>query len=360
MNTKRATIIFLSALLLIVLVLAFVITRSFLKPIAFAIILAVVFYPLHERILRGNHGRSGSSALMSTLLLILLFAVPGFIIAVLAANEALTAAHYLGRRSVEEGGFPSLVMTLAKGPLSYISRWIDISKYDLQAMISANAQKVSVWLVGFGANVLSGIARFVIDSLITFVVVFFLFRDGAQWAYRAGTLLPLSREQVARLYRNISDTIIANVYGILTVGVAQGVLVGVALRIIGMQSALLLGLATGFASIIPVVGSALVWAPVTIYLLATGSVGKGLFFLIYCVVIVSSVDNIIRPWVVGGRVELHPLVLLFFIFGGVEAFGFLGLFLGPVVASVLVAVFDILRKEMSEAKTLPAVSVPGP
>ena len=360
MNTKRATIIFLSALLLIVLVLAFVITRSFLKPIAFAIILAVVFYPLHERILRGNHGRSGSSALMSTLLLILLFAVPGFIIAVLAANEALTAAHYLGRRSVEEGGFPSLVLTLAKGPLSYISRWIDISKYDLQAMISANAQKVSVWLVGFGANVLSGIARFVIDSLITFVVVFFLFRDGAQWAYRAGTLLPLSREQVARLYRNISDTIIANVYGILTVGVAQGVLVGVALRIIGMQSALLLGLATGFASIIPVVGSALVWAPVTIYLLATGSVGKGLFFLIYCVVIVSSVDNIIRPWVVGGRVELHPLVLLFFIFGGVEAFGFLGLFLGPVVASVLVAVFDILRKEMSEAKTLPAVSVPGP
>ena len=187
MNTKRATIIFLSVLLLIVLVLAFVITRSFLKPIAFAIILAVVFYPLHERILRGNHGRPGSSALMSTLLLILLFAVPGLIIAVLAANEALAAAHYLGRRSVEEGGLPSLVMTLAKGPISYISRWIDISKYDLQAIISANAQKVSVWLVGFGANVLSGIARFVIDSLITFVVVFFLFRDGAQWAYRAGT-----------------------------------------------------------------------------------------------------------------------------------------------------------------------------
>ena len=122
MNTKRATIIFLSALLLIVLVLAFVITRSFLKPIAFAIILAVVFYPLHERILRWKSWAVGQfSALMSTLLLILLFAVPGFIIAVLAANEALTAAHYLGRRSVEEGGFPSLVLTLAKGPLSYIA-----------------------------------------------------------------------------------------------------------------------------------------------------------------------------------------------------------------------------------------------
>ena len=223
-------------------------------------------------------------------------------------------------------------------------------------MVSANAQKVSVWLVGFGANVLSGVARFVIDSLITFVVVFFLFRDGAQWAYRAGAILPLSREQVARLYRNISDTIIANVYGILSVGVAQGLLLGVAMRIVGMQSALLLGVAAGFASIIPVVGSALIWAPVTIYLLVTGSVGKGVFLLIYGIVVVSSIDNIIRPWVVGGRVELHPLVLLFFIFGGVEAFGFLGLFLGPVVASVLVAVFDILREELNEAKAVPAAS----
>jgi predicted PurR-regulated permease PerM len=360
MHGRRTTIIFLSALLLIVLGLTFVITQPFLKPLAFAIILAVVFYPLHERILRWNKGRPGRSALLSTLLLILLFGVPGIIISVLAANEALTAAHYLGRRSVEEGGFPSLVMTLAKGPIGYVGRWIDVSKYDLQAIVSANAQKVSVWLVGFGANVLGGIARFITDSLITFVVVFFLFRDGAQWAYRAGALLPLSREQVARLYRNISDTIIANVYGILSVGVAQGVLLGVALRIVGMESALLLGVATGFASIIPVVGSALIWVPVTIYLLVTGSIGKGVFLLIYCIVVVSSVDNIIRPWVVGGRVELHPLVLLFFIFGGVGAFGFLGLFLGPVIASVLVAVFDILREELKDAKTSPAVAVPGP
>ena len=186
------------------------------------------------------------------------------------------------------------------------------------------------------------------------MVVFFLFRDGAQ--------VGLSRRNAASAFaraggaavRNISDTIIANVYGILSVGVAQGVLTGIALRIIGMQSSLLLGLATGFASIIPVVGSALVWAPVVIYLLVTGSIWKGVFLLIYCIVIVSSVDNILRPWVVGGRVELHPLVLLFFIFGGVEAFGFLGLFLGPVVASVLVAIFHMLREELSEENALPA------
>jgi len=353
MHSKRTTIIFLSVLLLIALGLSFVITRSFLQPFAFAIILAVVFYPVHERLLRWNKQRAGSSALLSTLLLVLLFAVPSIIIAVVAANEALSLAHYLSRRTVEEGGFTSLIMTLADRPLRYVGHWFDLSKYDFRAIISSNAQKASVWLVGFGANLLGGVARFVTDALITFVVLFFLLRDGAQLAYRAGGLLPLSPEQVARLYENISDTIIANVYGMASVGVVQGVMTGIAMRIVGMQSSLLLGLAAGFASIIPVVGAALIWVPVGIYLLATASLWKGLFLLLWGTLLVSSIDNVVRPWVVGGRIELHPLVLVFFIFGGVQAFGFLGLFIGPVVASVLAALFDMLREETKHPTAAP-------
>ena len=111
-----------------------------------------------------------------------------------------------------------------------------------------------------------------------------------------------------------------------------------------MPSSLLLGLAAGFASIIPVVGSAIVWAPVSIYLLVSGAIWKGVFLLLWSAIVISNIDNVLRPMVVAGRVELHPMVLLFFIFGGVEAFGFLGLFLGPVVASILAAVFRMLRK----------------
>jgi predicted PurR-regulated permease PerM len=288
--------------------------------------------------------------LISTLAVLVLFGVPAFVIFTLAANEAMTAAHYLSRRSAEEGGFTVFVTALAARPLHFIGRWVDLSKYDLKAIVSSNAQKVSVSMVGFGAAVLSNLARFAVDSLITFVILFFLFREGKDWAYRAGRLTPLSPVQVARLYQNISDTIIANVYGILTVGVAQGILVGIAMRIVGMESSLLLGLAAGFASIIPVVGSALIWAPVAIYLLVTGTVWKGVFLLIWGTIVVSSIDNVLRPLVVGGRVELHPMVLVFFILGGVEAFGFLGLFLGPVIASVLAALFTMLREEMSDRK----------
>jgi len=348
MNNKRTTIIFLATLVVLVLGLAIIITWPFLHPFAFAVILAVVFFPAHERILRAFKQRRGIAALVSTLAVMLLFGVPAFIIVTLGANEALSAAHYLSRRSAEEGGFTLFLMNLATGPLHFIGRWVDLSKYDVHTVINSNVQKVSLSLVGMGATVLSNLARFTINALITFVILFFLFREGKEWAYHTGKLTPLSDAQVERLYRNISDTIVANVYGILSVGFVQGLLTGIAMKIVGMPSALLLGLAAGFCSIIPVVGSAIVWVPVALYLLFEAALWKGIFLLIWGTVVVSSMDNLIRPWVVSGRVELHPFVLLFFILGGVEAFGFIGLFLGPVVASILAALWGMLREELGD------------
>jgi len=348
LKNKRQTIVFLSALVLLVLVLAIVITWHFLRPFAFAVILAVVFYPVHEHMLRFTKGRTGTAALLSTLAVILVFGVPAFVITTIGANEAFGAAHYLGRKSAEEGGFTIFATRLLSGPVTYVGHWIDLSKFDIHTIIASNVQKISLGMVGFGAAVFSNLARLAVDALITFVIRFFLFREGKDWAYRTGKLMPISDDRVSRLYRNISDTIIANVYGILTVGAVQGLLTGIAMKIVGMPSAMLLGLGAGFASIIPVVGSSIVWGPVAIYLFVEGAMWKAVFLLVWGTVVVSSMDNIVRPWVVGGRVELHPMVLLFFILGGVEAFGFIGLFLGPVVASVLAAVFGMLREELNE------------
>jgi len=358
MNSKRATILFLSVLLLIVVALAYFITHSFLRPVAFAIILAVVFHPLHEHMLRWTRQRANVASLMSTLALLVLFGVPVVIIALTAANEALAAAHYLSRKSAEPGGLTGLVMGVVAQPLHLVGRWVDLTKFDISTIVRSNIQKLSVWTFSLGAAVLGNFARTIGSFFITLVVLFFLFRDGKQWAHRAGTLMPLSSAQVERLYGNIADTIVANVYGILSVGVAQGLLVGIAFRIVDIPSSLLLGLAAAFASIIPVVGSAVVWGAAGIYFLVTGSIGKGIFLLVWGTVVVSTIDNIIRPWVVSGRVELHPMVLLFFILGGVEAFGFLGLFLGPVVASVLSALFQMLREELGASAHSPATVDP--
>jgi len=356
MSSKTTTIWFLAVLVLLVLLLALLITWSFLQPVAFAVIVAVIFFPLYERVLRWVKNRSGFASLLTTLSIIFLFGIPVALILLKASMEGIAAAHYLGQRSAEQGGFTLFLTVLLEKPMHFLARFVDLSKFDLPAVVTNNLQKVSGVLLNSGAMLLGGFARFVGSFLVMLVVVFFLFRDGPDWARRLGMLMPLSPAQTERLFRNVTDTIIANVYGIVSVGFAQALLTGIAVAIVGLPSPLLFGLGAFFASIVPVVGAALVWAPAGLYLIFTGSLWKGVFLLVWGALVISSVDNFIRPWVVGGKVELHPLVLLFFILGGVEAFGFLGLFLGPVVASALTVIFAILREEMTGAElTTPAV-----
>jgi len=349
MYSRSTTLWFLGISVLIVLGFAFVITRPFLYPVAAAIILAVVFYPAHERVLRWTKDKAGLASILSTLALFFLFCVPVLIVLTLAANEAITAAQYLTRMSAAEGGFVKFVTILADRALLFVGRWIDVSRYDIKGTITAHVQQAGVWVLGSGASILGGFFRILINAVITLVIVFFLFRDGLGWVRATAGTIPLSPEQAQRLLTNISDTIVANVYGIVSVGVAQGALTGIAVAIVGLPSSLLLGLGAAFASVVPVVGASLVWGPAGLYLIFTGALWKGVFVLLWGSVVISAADNIIRPWVVSGKVELHPLVLLFFILGGVEAFGFMGLFLGPVIASVLSVLFGMFREELSKA-----------
>src|SRR3974390_1126612 len=349
MYSRTTTLWFLGISVLIVLAIAFVITRPFLYPVAAAIILAVVFYPAHEHVVRWTKNKVGVASLLSTLALLFLFCVPVLIVLTLAANEAIPAAQYFTRMRAAEGGFVKFVTVLAERALTFLGHWIDLSRYDIKGTITEQVQQAGVGVLGSGASILGGFLRILINALITLVIVFFLFRDGVHWVEAAASSLPLSPEQARRLGRNISDTIVANVYGIVSVGVAQGILTGIALAIVGLPSSLLLGLGAAFASVVPVVGASLVWCPAGLYLIFTGALWKGVFVLLWGTVVISAADNIIRPWVVSGKVELHPLVLLFFILGGVEAFGFMGLFLGPVIASVLSVLFGMFREELSKA-----------
>src|SRR5271165_1368412 len=350
MDRHRTTLWFLGTSVLVVLGFAFVITRPFLSPVASAIILAVVFYPVHERVLRWTKGKTGLASLLSTLALLFLFLVPVLIVLTLAANEAIGAAQYLTRKSAEEGGFTKFLTILADRALLFAGRWIDVSRFDIKGAITSHVQQAGVWVLGSGASILRGFAGILVSSLITLVIVFFFFRDGKAWINNIVEATPLSSAQAQRLLANIADTIVANVYGILSVGLAQGVLTGIAVAIVGLPSPLLLGLGAAFASIVPVVGAGVVWIPAGLYLIFTGATWKGIFVLLWGFVVISTADNIIRPWVVSGKVELHPLILLFFILGGVEAFGFIGLFLGPVVASVLAVLFTMFREEMPREK----------
>jgi predicted PurR-regulated permease PerM len=355
---SMASVLFLLALLVGALTLAFWIFRPFLQPIAFAIVIAIGFYPLYLGVCRLVRGQN-KSALLATFIVLLIFILPALLIASAAGGELIKAARYFGDRSTEQGGAVAYIADKQQSALRWLAKYVDVEELHLEDAIANLPGQVSKVLLAVGTHLVGGLAGFAGNAILTFLILFFLFRDGTTAIQNVISVLPLNHDQAIHLLAGIRDSIVANLYGILAVGLAQGLLTGLALAFLRVPSALLLGLATAFCSLIPIVGTALVWLPTSIYLMATGHLWKGIILIVWGTAVVGTIDNIIRPLAIGRRVELHPLLLLFALLGGLQVFGFIGIFVGPVVISVIAALINLLREELSESPNiLPDASAP--
>jgi predicted PurR-regulated permease PerM len=351
-----ASVVFLLALLVGALGVAFWLFRSFLQPLGFATVIAIGFYPLFLAVSRMVRSPN-RAALLATFTVLLIFVLPALLIASAAGGELIKAARYFGDRSTEEGGAVAYLAERQQSALRWLGKYVDVEELHLQNTLANLPGQISKFLLAAGSHLVGGLAGFAGNAVLTFLVLFFLFRDGSAAIESVTSMLPLSREQTMRLLSGIRDSVIANLYGILAVGLAQGLLTAVALAILRVPSALLLGLTTAVCSLIPLVGTMLVWLPTAIYLMVTGHIWKGLFLIVWGTAVVGTIDNIIRPLVIGSKMELHPLLLLFSLLGGLQVFGFIGIFIGPVVISVIAALINMLREELAGTPELPSASV---
>jgi predicted PurR-regulated permease PerM len=352
-----ASVWFLLALLVVALGVAFWLFHSFLQPFAFAGVIAIGFYPLYlgvGRIVRGPN----RAALLATFIVLLIFVLPALLIASAAGGELIKAARYLGDRSTQEGGAVAYLGEKQQSALRWLGKYVDVEELHLDDALANLPSQISKGFLAAGSYLVGGLAGFAGNAILTFLILFFLFRDGPGTIDKIALMLPLSRDQALHLFGGIRDSIIANLYGILAVGLAQGLLTGAALTVLRVPSALLLGLAAAVCSLIPIAGTALVWLPAAIYLMATGHLWKGIILIGWGGAVVGTIDNIIRPLVIGSKVELHPLLLLFSLLGGLQVFGFIGLFIGPVVISVIAALVQMLKEELAgpPGSDAPAIS----
>jgi predicted PurR-regulated permease PerM len=348
-----ASVLFLVALLVGALGVAFWLFHSFLQPFAFASVIAIGFYPLYlgvGRIVRGPN----KAALLATFTVLLIFVLPALLMASAAGGELIKVARYLGDRSTQEGGAVAYISERQQSTLRWLGKYVDVEELHLDDALANLPSQVSKGLLAVGTHLVGGLAGFAGNAILTFLILFFLFRDGPGAIQKVTMMLPLSQGQALRLLSGIRDSVIANLYGFLAVGLAQGLLAGGGLAVLRVPAALLLGLAAAFCSLIPIVGTALVWLPSAIYLMATGHLWKGIILIVWGSAVVGTVDNIIRPLVIGSKVELHPLLLLFSLLGGLQVFGFIGLFVGPVVISVIAGLVGMLREELSGSADLAA------
>lgn len=351
---RRATIIFLAALSATTLWLCYVIARPFLKPVFFAVVLAIVFQPLNGRLQR--HIRSANAAaLLSTLCVLLTIIIPTFLLSAALRSELTAVYQSLSAGEAQEGGLVTRALQLLEKARMWLGKYVDFSHVDLRAELADRLKQLSSFLLSKLAGFAGDVTSFAVAAGVAFFTLFYLFRDGRTFWQRLAALIPLSPAQVEKLSTGVSGTIASTMYGGLAVAVAQGTLLGLAFWVLGLPSPVLWGMMTALFSFVPLVGTAIVWLPAALILILVGHPVKGLILLVWGAGVVSIVDNIIRPLVISEHMHFHPLWVFFALLGGVQAFGIVGLFVGPAVLALAQSLFSLIREETPTQTDKPAL-----
>ena len=319
--------------------LCWLMLRPFIGVLEWAIVLVIVLYPVHKRLTRRIKSRS-LSALVSCLLVLLVVVLPLTLLTMTVANE-------LGKVVPNLPSQFSQLMNAQTPLFGRISEWLQtrlgIDTLRTQEFLGEQLRRSSEFLLGFTWNLLGNIVGGIVKSVFVLFTMYYLFRDGDEIVRRLPSALPLSLEQGEAIIARIKEVVSASVYGVVTIAALQGLLGGFAFWILGIPSPILWAVLMTFLCMIPLAGSFLVWLPLSIYLMVTGHWTKALLLILWGALVVSTVDNFLRPRLLRNQTRLHELFVFFSVLGGISVFGLLGIVLGPVVLAVTIGLLQTFR-----------------
>ncbi len=303
---------------------------------------AAVLYPLYARFSRRL--KRSVASIVVCLLLILIVVVPLGVLAFLLAQEATQT--YAKIAMFIHNGKPALglLKEVMLGIHRHLPRF-NVSAEDVQLHLTELVGVLVGFVMQHSTAFISNIANLVLQFVLFIFTLFYFLRDGKQWLTYLSDVIPLSVYQKSLIAEKLREMSITTVVGILLTAIFQGIAGGIGFMIAGISPVLLLATAIAFSSLIPVVGSALVWLPVGVVLLATGNIKSGIFIIIWGIVVVSSVDNFLRPYLMKGSSNISPLLILFSVLGGVRLFGMSGILLGPLLLTMTITFVSIYKDE---------------
>jgi predicted PurR-regulated permease PerM len=347
---------FFFAVFLFLLFQLYLFLSPFSVPLIWAGILALTFYPLTTWTVGYFGGRRGLAALLLTAAVTIGAILPAFLLGSILVGQA-SGAYARVQDAVRSGEFPSLVDRLRASPVGglydRVSPFLAGFSIDLSDLLLRAVNWLSDQIVGQAASLARNVLVSVFNFTIMLVALFFFFRDGEFLAARLKDLLPMEREHKDAIFDRLYTTLSAVVQSMVVTAATQGFLAGIGYWLIGGVSfSLFLGFVTGLASFLPLAGPALVWSGTAIYLALTDHVGRALGLVAWGVLAVSTADNWIKPLFIGGRAKLPTFPLLIAILGGLQVYGFLGVFVGPVLLAILFVFIDIYRDEYTEQRPL--------
>jgi predicted PurR-regulated permease PerM len=333
-SDQVTTVLSYGALLLLA-YLVFEITAPFLVPLAWSAVLAIFFYPLHEKVL--GKIRPTRAALVSTLAVTFLLIVPALLVLFYTSKQAIEAA---GKAQV-------LLQTPEKALPTHLLEWLksqlpeSLQDVDLSSQLKQGAETAARFLAARLGGLVRNLFTFFLDLFVVIFALFFMFRDGDDVVRGIKHLVPFDRSIQEDMVRESKELIFASVAVGLLIAAIQGALGGLAFALVGVGAGIFWGVLMGFFSLLPVVGSALIWLPAAIWLAVTGHVWKGLIIALICGVVSTVADNIVRPLLLRNRTHLNELLLFISVLGGIEVFGLLGLVAGPTIVAAAMGVFRV-------------------
>ena len=322
----------------VVLCLAYLVFRvfePFLVPLGWAAVFAVIFYSLNQRFER--RWGSAVAASVSTAGVTLILVVPVLLIALLFVQEGIEATH-------------TVQAAMAAGNYGWLSRaWAWIGSHaaaqgftaDLPGLIRQGAGTFGETMASQVGAIIRNIVLFLFELFVMLFALFYFLRDGVSILNRFRLFLPFEETVRERMLGEAREMIFASVTTSLVIAAVQGVLCGGAFAVVGLGSPVFWGVLMAFLSLLPVVGAWPVWIPATIWLFSTGHPGRAVILIAVCGALGATIDNILRPVLLGGRTSLNGLLIFISVLGGIAVFGVLGIVLGPIVVATSVSIVDV-------------------
>jgi len=328
----------------ITLYLCWLMLKPFITVLEWAAVLVIVFYPAHKRLAK-KINRRGLSALISSILVVVMIVAPVTFITIALANELAATV----------GDLPVAVGQLfdpGTPVLGKLSEWIhNHLAFDLassQAFIVEQLKTAGTALLGRSMDLMGNILGGIVKIFFVIFTMYYLFRDGDKIVRALPDALPLNRAQSEEIIARTGQVVSASVNGVVTIAALQGVLGGLAFWILGVPNPILWATILAFICMIPIAGSFFVWLPVSIYLVMTDHWGKAILLGLWGLLVISTIDNFLRPKLIKNQTKLHELFVFFSVLGGLSVFGLLGIVLGPVILAITLGLLQTFKQENYE------------
>ena len=341
----------IAVLLVLVIVLYYVfrILEPFLPALAWAAILATVFHPLFSALSRRLRHPRWASAL-SCVLLTVVIVLPAMFLLFMLAGQSVSAYRMLEARVVPGGpGYFEAIRKASSYQWFLVkTKGLGMPEPDLGALAAKAIHIVSEFLVSRSASVFSRITHFVVNFLVMLFALYYLLLRGPGILHELRQLSPLRPEHEEKIIEKFRAITRATLGGSLATALIHGTAGGLIFLFFGLPSPLLWGAVMAFLSLVPVVGTALVWAPLVLYYFLMGAVWKGIILLVVFVGVAGTVDNVVKPIFIRRGTGIDTLWIFLSVLGGIGVFGFLGLFLGPFLVTLLLVLVEIYKVEFRD------------